>query len=211
VALPTWTTAGVIKPRPEWWCSKLYQRKKDWQKPRASSRQPKRSGKPGRYFKVGNWLSECAPRSAKRLSGPPHHALSANHATSRNKYLPVAGSHPLHRRWPEHGRPPLICASYRPHQRPAVVVLPPLPGLPNWSQKDLPYCFHSRSFSWQPCSVIIAADSVSSILARWANSGWRTKRWTPAQVRVIEGLIKPTELALLQQWVTLNLDMLGRY
>src|SRR5438105_13567627 len=32
--------------------------KKDWQKPRASSIEPKRSGKPGRYFKVRNWLSE---------------------------------------------------------------------------------------------------------------------------------------------------------
>src|SRR2546422_4230991 len=58
VARPWWTMAGVIRPRPEWWCWWLYQRKKDWQKPRASSMEPKRSGKSGRYFKVRNWLSE---------------------------------------------------------------------------------------------------------------------------------------------------------
>src|SRR5579864_3188031 len=33
--------AGVIRPRPEWWCWWLYHWKKDWQKPRASSMEPK--------------------------------------------------------------------------------------------------------------------------------------------------------------------------
>jgi hypothetical protein len=36
-------------------CSALYQWKKRWQNARASSRQPNRSGKSGRYFRVRNW------------------------------------------------------------------------------------------------------------------------------------------------------------
>src|SRR6266498_2930638 len=43
---------------PECRCSTLYQRKKAWQKALASSMEVKRSGKPGRYFKVLNWASE---------------------------------------------------------------------------------------------------------------------------------------------------------
>src|SRR6188768_1859006 len=42
----------------EWRCSALYQRKKSWQKARAASIEAKRSGKPGRYFKVLNCASE---------------------------------------------------------------------------------------------------------------------------------------------------------
>src|SRR6188508_659038 len=42
----------------EWRCSALYQRKKSWQKARASLIEAKRSGKPGRYFKVLNCASE---------------------------------------------------------------------------------------------------------------------------------------------------------
>src|SRR6266498_5687946 len=43
---------------PEWRCSVLYQRKKSWQKARASSIEAKRSGKPGRYLRVLNCDSE---------------------------------------------------------------------------------------------------------------------------------------------------------
>src|ERR1019366_2401222 len=40
------------------WCSWLYQGKKRWQKARASSMEPNRSGNSGRYLRVLNWLSE---------------------------------------------------------------------------------------------------------------------------------------------------------
>src|SRR5215208_6944831 len=43
---------------PECRCSALYQRKKSWQNARASSIEAKRSGKPGRYFRVLNCASE---------------------------------------------------------------------------------------------------------------------------------------------------------
>src|ERR1700709_597898 len=43
---------------PECRCSALYQRKKCWQKALASSIEAKRSGKPGRYFRVLNCDSE---------------------------------------------------------------------------------------------------------------------------------------------------------
>ena len=36
----------------------MYQGKNSWQKERASWMEPKRSGNPGRYFMVRNWLSE---------------------------------------------------------------------------------------------------------------------------------------------------------
>src|SRR3954470_22171268 len=43
---------------PECRCSALYQWKKRWQNARASSMQPNRSGKSGRYFRVRNCASE---------------------------------------------------------------------------------------------------------------------------------------------------------
>src|SRR3954454_12632015 len=43
---------------PAWRWSKLYQRKNRWQWARASSMEPKRPGKSGRYLSVLNWLSE---------------------------------------------------------------------------------------------------------------------------------------------------------
>ena len=49
---------GVIIAIPAWRCWRLYQMKNCWQKLRASWSEPNRSGKPGRYFKVLNWLSE---------------------------------------------------------------------------------------------------------------------------------------------------------
>src|ERR1700694_5720069 len=53
-----WTAAGVWKPRPEWRCWWLYQRKKRWQNARASSMEPNRPGNSGRYVSVLNWASE---------------------------------------------------------------------------------------------------------------------------------------------------------
>src|SRR5438270_5357901 len=57
-ARPQCTTAGERRPSPEWRCSSLYQAKNSCEKERASWRDPKRSGKPGRYFRVRKWLSE---------------------------------------------------------------------------------------------------------------------------------------------------------
>src|SRR5207342_836465 len=57
-AVPSWTAAGAIKPIPPWRCSWLYQWKKCWQCARASSIEPKRSGKSGLYFRVLNCASE---------------------------------------------------------------------------------------------------------------------------------------------------------
>jgi hypothetical protein len=45
-------------PNPECRCSSLYQGKNPWQKARASSSEPNRSGTSGRYFRVLKWLSE---------------------------------------------------------------------------------------------------------------------------------------------------------
>src|SRR5450830_1381177 len=45
-------------PIPEWQCWSLYQEKNVWQWARASSIEPKRSGKSGRYFRVLNCASE---------------------------------------------------------------------------------------------------------------------------------------------------------
>jgi hypothetical protein len=41
---------GGSRPMPEWRCCSLYQAKNSCEKDRASWRDPKRSGKPGRYF-----------------------------------------------------------------------------------------------------------------------------------------------------------------
>jgi hypothetical protein len=47
-----------MSPIPEWRCSVLYQGKNRWQKARASSIEPKRAGKPGRYLRILKWASE---------------------------------------------------------------------------------------------------------------------------------------------------------
>ena len=57
-ALPRCTVSGVMKPIPDCRYSVLYQVKKAWQCARASSIDPKRSGKSGRYLSVLNWVSE---------------------------------------------------------------------------------------------------------------------------------------------------------
>src|ERR1022692_1907881 len=57
-ALPSWMAAGGIKPIPPCRCSWLYHWKNCWQCARASSIEPKRSGKSGRYFRVLNCASE---------------------------------------------------------------------------------------------------------------------------------------------------------
>jgi hypothetical protein len=48
----------VCRPSPEWRCWWAYQRKKRSQNTRASSMQPNRSGKSGRYFNVLKFDSE---------------------------------------------------------------------------------------------------------------------------------------------------------
>jgi hypothetical protein len=58
VARPAWTSAGVRSPIPEWRWQVLYQVKNRPQKARASSIEPNRSGKSGRYLSVLNWASE---------------------------------------------------------------------------------------------------------------------------------------------------------
>lgn len=61
VARPAWTSAGVSRPIPLWRCAVLYQVKKSAQKARASSSEPKREGKVGRYLRVRNWDSQSFP------------------------------------------------------------------------------------------------------------------------------------------------------
>src|SRR5437868_14926224 len=57
-ARPWCRSKGVSMPMPLWQCSRLYHSKKARQWVRASSIDPKRSGKSGRYFIVLNWASE---------------------------------------------------------------------------------------------------------------------------------------------------------
>jgi len=56
-----------MKPMLECRCSVLYQRKKSWQCAGASSIEPKRAGKSGRYFKVLNCTSQEAAELAEQL------------------------------------------------------------------------------------------------------------------------------------------------
>ena len=66
----------------------MYQRKKSWQNALASSIEAKRSGKPGRYFRVLNWASEVVPTDDA-------HAVAAEQIRALLGRLPADGPVPL--------------------------------------------------------------------------------------------------------------------